>query len=97
MMDAASANILLKSQESGFAVTQNDIKSLQEVVVVHQWKSGSGVPPLEHLSMSSDDWSQAVTLAWLLQLRGKAPTEFTVDCLRIDMHCNEKQAQRSDQ
>jgi len=55
----------------------------------------STVSPLEHLSMSSDDWSQAATLAWLLELKGNAPAECTVDCLRIDMHCSRKQTQRS--
>lgn len=60
-----------------------------------QIKDSSVVSPLEHLLMSSDDWSQAATLAWLLQLKGKDAAESTVDCLRKDMHCNGKQTQRS--
>lgn len=49
--------------------------------------------PLEHLSMSSEDWSQAATLPWLTQVRGVAAVVCTVDCLRIDMHCNGKETQ----
>lgn len=47
--------------------------------------------PLEHLSMSSDDWSQAATFAWLLELKGNPDAGCTEDCLRIDMTCSGKQ------
>lgn len=39
--------------------------------------------------MSSDDWSQAATLAWLLQLKVRAAADGTLDCLRMDTHCVE--------
>lgn len=60
-------------------------------------RGGAIVSPLEHLSMSSDDWSQAATLAWLLQLNVRAAADGTVDCLRMGMHCVEAESQRSPQ
>ena len=73
-------------QEGTFAAlnTGNAVKSTK-----------GSVSPLEHLSMSSEDWSQAATLAWLLQLTGKDAAECTVDCLRMDIHCGSKHSQRS--
>lgn len=55
------------------------------------------ISPLEQLSMSSDDWSQAATLAWLLQFKGKAAADCAADCLRTDMHCKSKENHRSTQ
>lgn len=59
---------------------------------VNHWDS-SGPLPLEHRSMSSDDWSQAATLTWLLQVSGKAAAACTVDCLRMGMHYISKETQ----
>lgn len=56
------------------------------------WDS-SGPSPLEHLSKSSNDWSQAATLTWLLQDSGKAAAACTVDCLRMGMHYISKETQ----
>lgn len=59
-----------------------------------KWEKAS-VSPLEHLSMSSEDWSQAATLAWLVELPGNAPAGCTEDCLRTDTHCRSRQTQSS--
>lgn len=54
----------------------------------HVDRGASVISPLEHLSMSSDDCSQAATLAWLLQL--PAPGVCTEACLAIDIRCNKQ-------
>lgn len=51
------------------------------------WGS-SKLSPSEHLSMSSEEWRQAATLSWLLQVVEGVSVGCTVDCLRKEMDCN---------
>lgn len=82
---------LIALTDAGYLIEQIAGHSrIEQTVLIWPITVITHISPLQHLSMSSEDWSQAATLAWLLQLRGKAAAECTVDCLRIDKHCNKQ-------
>lgn len=87
--------VSLYNQRQNCHTSINGIRTVGHTALRLRTSVNHRTAPLEHLSMSSDDWSQAATFTWLLQVSGKAAAACTVDCLRMGMHYISKETQQS--